>query len=263
MKKNQIAALLLAASISLPAMAESIAVVNGKSIDKTDLDNAVAVVIQNGNGNVQDSPALRQQVKDTLISREVILQEAEHRKLDQDPAFIKRLQDVRQDLLREALFADLMKDIKIGDDQIQQRYNLTQSKFVGTKDVHAHEITLSTEAEAQKIIEAANKKGAKFDELARTHSIDPAAKQNGGDMGWGNLSRMEPQLAELLKGLNKGQISAKPMQTRVGWVVFKLDDVRDAQLPPLEQVKPQILRQLQEEAIGKAVEDLRSKAKIQ
>ncbi|BBF85925.1 peptidyl-prolyl cis-trans isomerase [Aquitalea magnusonii] len=262
MKTTKIAALLLAASISIPAMAESIAMVNGKSIDKTDLDNAVAVVVQNSNGNVQDSPALRQQVKDTLINREVILQEAQSRKLDQQPAFIKRMEEVRQDMLREALFADLVKNMQISDAQLQERYNQTQSKFAGTKDVHARQITVASEADALKIIDSL-KKGAKFEDLAKSRSLDPAAKQNGGDMGWGNLARMEPQLAELLKDLKKGQYSSKPMQTRVGWIVFKVDDIRDAKLPPLAEVKPQIERQLQEEAIAKAVEDLRSKAKIQ
>ncbi|KJV33436.1 signal peptide protein [Aquitalea magnusonii] len=262
MKKNHIAALLLAATISVPALAESIATVNGKSIDKTDLDNAVAVVVQNSNGNVQDSPALRQQVKDTLINREVILQEAQNRKLDQQPAFIKRMEEVRQDMLREALFADLVKNIPITDAQLQERYNQTQSKFAGTKDIHARQITVGSEADALKIIDSL-KKGAKFDELAKTRSLDPAAKQNGGDMGWGNLARMEPQLADILKDLKKGQFSSKPMQTRVGWIIFKVEDIRDAKLPPLAEVKPQIERQLQEEAIAKAVDDLRSKAKIQ
>ena len=262
MKKNHIAALLLAATISVPALAESIATVNGKSIDKTDLDNAVAVVVQNSNGNVQDSPALRQQVKDTLINREVILQEAQNRKLDQQPAFIKRMEEVRQDMLREALFADLVKNIPITDAQLQERYNQTQSKFAGTKDIHARQITVGSEADAMKVIDSL-KKGAKFDELAKTRSLDPAAKQNGGDMGWGNLARMEPQLADILKDLKKGQFSSKPMQTRVGWIIFKVEDIRDAKLPPLAEVKPQIERQLQEEAIAKAVDDLRSKAKIQ
>lgn len=262
MKKNHIAALMLAATISVPALAESIATVNGKSIDKTDLDNAVAVVVQNSNGNVQDSPALRQQVKDTLINREVILQEAQNRKLDQQPAFIKRMEEVRQDMLREALFADLVKNIPITDAQLQERYNQTQSKFAGTKDIHARQITVGSEADAMKIIDSL-KKGAKFDELAKTRSLDPAAKQNGGDMGWGNLARMEPQLADILKDLKKGQFSSKPMQTRVGWIIFKVEDIRDAKLPPLAEVKPQIERQLQEEAIAKAVDDLRSKAKIQ
>lgn len=262
MKMTNIAALLLAASISIPAMAESIAMVNGKAIDKTDLDNAVAIVVQNGNGNVQDSPALRQQVKDTLINREVILQEAQNRKLDQQPAFVKRMDEVRQDMLREALFADLLKNLPISDAQLQERYNQTQNKFAGTKDIHARQITVASEADALKIIDSL-KKGAKFEDLAKARSLDPAAKQNGGDMGWGNLARMEPQLAELLKDLKKGQYSSKPMQTRVGWIVFKVDDIRDAKLPPLAEVKPQIERQLQEEAIAKAVDDLRSKAKIQ
>jgi peptidyl-prolyl cis-trans isomerase C len=262
MKKNHIAALLLAATISVPALAESIATVNGKSIDKTDLDNAVAVVVQNSNGNVQDSPTLRQQVKDTLINREVILQEAQNRKLDQQPAFTKRMEEVRQDMLREALFADLVKNMSISDAQLQERYNQTQSKFAGTKDIHARQITVGSEADALKIIDSL-KKGAKFDELAKTRSLDPTAKQSGGDMGWGNLSRMEPQLADILKDLKKGQFSSKPMQTRVGWIIFKVEDIRDAKLPPLAEVKPQIERQLQEEAIAKAVDDLRSKAKIQ
>ena len=100
-------------------------------------------------------------------------------------------------------------------------------------DIHARQITVGSEADALKIIDSL-KKGAKFDDLAKSRSLDPAAKQNGGDMGWGNLARMEPQLAELLKDLKKGQYSSKPMQTRVGWIVFKVDDIRDAKLPPKE-----------------------------
>ncbi|WP_293765533.1 peptidylprolyl isomerase [uncultured Aquitalea sp.] len=262
MKHSRIAALLLASAISLPVMAESVAVVNGKAIDKADLDAAVNVVIQNSGGNVQDSPALRQQVKDTLVSRELVLQEAQRRSLDKQPAFTKRMDEVRQDMLREALFADLIKESNISDAQVDARYKETQGKFAGTKDVHAAQIVVGSEVEAQKVIDAL-KKGGKFEELAKTRSLDPSAKQTGGDMGWGNLSRMEQPLAEVLKPLGKNQYTTKPMQTRMGWHVFKVMEIRDAQLPPLSEVKPQILRQLQEEYVNKAVEDLRAKAKIQ
>lgn len=48
----------------------------------------------------------------------------------------------------------------------------------------------------------------------RTRSIDPNAKQSNGEMGWGNLNRMDPPLAAALKDIRKGQTSGKPYQSR-------------------------------------------------
>jgi hypothetical protein len=69
-------------------------------------------------------------------------------------------------MLREALFADLLKNLPISDAQLQERYNQTQSKFAGTKDIHARQITVGSEADALKIIDSL-KKGAKFDDWPR------------------------------------------------------------------------------------------------
>ena len=264
MKHSRIAALVLAATISLPAAAESIAVVNGTAIDKAELDAAVANVVQSNGGKVQDSPELREQLKSSLINREVILQEAARRGLDKQPAFTQRLNEVRAELLRDALFGDIVQKAGIDDAQIKASYDQLVAKQAAAKEVevHAYQITLASEADAQKVI-AALKKGAKFEDQVKSKSIDPNAKQSGGDMNWGNLSRMDPKLAEALKPLSKGQVSSKPYQSQLGWHVFKVVDIRDAQLPPLEQIKPQIARQLQEEAIAKTVEDLRAKSKIQ
>ncbi|MGC0150988.1 peptidylprolyl isomerase [Chromobacterium vaccinii] len=262
MKHSRIAALLLAASISLPVAAESVAVVNGVAIEKSELDAAVANVVQSSGGKQQDTPELREQLKTSLINRQVILQEATRRGLDKQPAFVKRMDEVRAELLRDALFADIADKAAIGDAQIKARYDQLAAQFAGTKDIHAYQITLANEADAQKVI-AQLKKGGKFEELAKTRSVDPNAKQTGGDMGWGNMARMDPALATALKAIPKGQISSKPYQSSYGWHVFKVADVRDAQVPPLEQLKPQLGRQLQEESIAKAVEDLRAKSKIQ
>lgn len=265
MKSSRLLALLMAAAISIPAVAsaESIAVVNGTAIDKKELDDAVATVVQANNGQVQDSPDLREKLKDSLVTREVILQEAKKRGLDKQPDFQKRLQAMQEDLLRNALFSDILKATPVTEAQIEQSYQTNVvDKFKGTKEVHARQITLSSQADAQKVIDSL-KKGAKFDDLVKTKSIDPSAKTNGGDMGWGNLSQMQPDLSELLKTLHKGQYTTKPFQTQFGWHVFRIEDIRDAQVPPLDAVKTQLARQLQDEVVGKAVADLRAKAKIQ
>ena len=62
---------------------------------------------------------------------------------------------------------------------------------------------------------------------------------------------------------NKGQVTEIPVQTQFGWHVIRLDDVRDTQFPPLEQVTPQIREGLQQQRVQAFVETLRKSAKIQ
>jgi peptidyl-prolyl cis-trans isomerase C len=63
--------------------------------------------------------------------------------------------------------------------------------------------------------------------------------------------------------LEKGQMTDAPVKSQFGFHIIRVDDVRDAQLPKLEEVKPQITQQLTQSKLGKFQEDLRSKAKVQ
>jgi peptidyl-prolyl cis-trans isomerase C len=63
--------------------------------------------------------------------------------------------------------------------------------------------------------------------------------------------------------LEKGQTTETPIKSDFGWHVIRLDDVRDTQAPPLEQVKPQIQQELERRRIQTLQADLRAKAKIQ
>jgi peptidyl-prolyl cis-trans isomerase C len=54
-----------------------------------------------------------------------------------------------------------------------------------------------------------------------------------------------------------------PVQSQFGWHVIRVDDVRDAQVPPLEQVAPQIKEALQQQRVAAFAEQLRKSAKIQ
>jgi peptidyl-prolyl cis-trans isomerase C len=74
---------------------------------------------------------------------------------------------------------------------------------------------------------------------------------------------MEPPLAEALKAIGKGQISAKPLKSQMGWHVFKVEDIRNAQPLPFDAIKARIAQDLQEKAVRNAVLELRQKANIQ
>jgi len=262
MQHSKLAALLLAASIAIPslALADSVAVVNGTPIDKSDVDQAISSITSNG--QEQDTPALREKIKNSLIARELILQEAKHRGLDKTPEVTHEISQASQDILQNALFTDIIKQQPISDAQIRARYDAFAAKISGTKEVHALQITLGSQADAQSVI-AALKKGAHFEQLVKSRSIDPNAKESGDDMGYGNLSSMAPPLASALEPLKVNQYSQTPFQSNIGWHVFKVVDIRPAKVPEFDKIKAQIARQLQEEEVQQAVNDLRSKATIQ
>jgi peptidyl-prolyl cis-trans isomerase C len=66
-----------------------------------------------------------------------------------------------------------------------------------------------------------------------------------------------------LTALKKGQLTDTPVKSQFGYHIIRLDDERDAQLPKLEEVKPQVSQQLQQQKLTQYQEDLRKKAKIE
>lgn len=260
LNKALAAALLMAAGHSV--LAAPIATVNGTAIDQQVLEQAVGQILSANGGRLQDSPALREDVRQRLINRELVLQAASKAGLDKSPEFGARLEEARKELLQQAFFDAAAKNRPVSDADIQAEYDRYATQFKDSNEVLVRQIVLPSEDAANKAI-AALKKGAKFDQLAKAQSIDEASKARGGDMGWGNLAVMEAPLAEMLKTIPKGQISAKPLQSQLGWHIFKVEDIRAAKPAPLDAVKARIAQELQEKAIRDAVLDLRQKATIQ
>jgi peptidyl-prolyl cis-trans isomerase C len=71
------------------------------------------------------------------------------------------------------------------------------------------------------------------------------------------------EFTEALIKLEKGKMTQTPVKSQFGWHVIRLDDVRQAELPKLEDVKAQVAQQLQQQKLAKFQEDLRAKAKIE
>jgi peptidyl-prolyl cis-trans isomerase C len=71
------------------------------------------------------------------------------------------------------------------------------------------------------------------------------------------------EFTEALLKLKKGEMTAEPVKSQFGWHIIRLDDERQAQLPKLDEVKPQIAQQLQQQKLGQFQEDLRTKAKVE
>ncbi len=248
----------LVLSLALPAFAQNIAIVNGQPVPKARMDMLAAQLAKSGR---PVSAEMQGQLKDEIIAREIFMQEAQKRGLDATDDFKAQMELARQTLLIRELFADYQKTNPVTDQEIQAEYD----RFVATnagKEYRARHILVEKEDEAKAII-ASLKKGGKFEEIAKKQSKDPGSGANGGELDWANAGSYVPEFSAALIKLKKGQTTDVPVKTQFGWHVIKLEDVRDAQLPKLEEVKPQIAQQLQQQKLAKFQEELRGKAKIE
>jgi peptidyl-prolyl cis-trans isomerase C len=253
----RILAFTASALVSSVVLAQNLAVVNNKPIPKSREDAWVQQFVQQGQ---KDSPELRKRIRDELIQREIVLQEATKRGLPERADVKFQLELQRQNVVAQALLRDELTKNPITDTDVQAEYD-KQKAAQGGKEYHARHILLEKEDEARSIIEQLGK-GAKFEELAKK-SKDTGSAANGGDLDWAGPDAYVKPFSEAMTKLEKGKYTAAPVQTQFGWHVIRLEDVRDTQFPPLAQVQNQVRESLQQKRIQGFMESLRSKAKIQ
>jgi peptidyl-prolyl cis-trans isomerase C len=249
--------MLLVTAAALPAMAQNLAVVNGKPVPSSRADVMVKQLAAQGQ---PDTPQLREMVKEELINREILMQEADKRGLTSTPEVKNQAEIARQSIAIRALVQDYLKKNPVSDAEIKAEYDKFKAQ-AGDKEYHARHILVDKEDEAKAII-AKLKGGAKFEELAK-QSKDPGSASNGGDLDWASPGSFVKPFSDAMVGLQKGQITETPVKTQYGYHVIKLEDVRAAKIPSLEEVKPQIAESLQQQKLQAFQEELRKKAKIQ
>jgi peptidyl-prolyl cis-trans isomerase C len=253
-----VAATLVLGAASAGALAQNIAIVNGKPVPKARVDALAQQLAASGR---PVPPDLEPQLKEEIIAREVFMQEAQKQGLEATPDYRAQLELARQAILIRALFENYRKQNPVTDADVQAEYD----KFAaanGGKEYKARHILVETEAEAQKII-ADLKKGAKFEDIAKKQSKDPGSGANGGDLDWANPASFVPEFSEAMIKLKPGETTAVPVKSQFGYHVIRVDEVRSAQLPKVDEVKPQVTQQLQQQRLQKYQEDLRAKAKIE
>ena len=259
MKKALLTAFAAAAiGLAVPAMAQNLAIVNGKPVPKARVEILQQQLAKAGRPL---SPEMQDQLKDEVIAREIFMQEAQKRGLDGSNDYKAQLELARQTILIRELFADYQAKNPVTDAEIQAEYD----KFVaanGGKEYKARHILVEKEDQAKKIL-ADLKKGAKFEDIAKKQSKDPGSGANGGDLDWATAVSYVPEFAEAMVKLKKGETTAAPVKSQFGWHVIRVDDIRDAQLPKLDDIRPQIAQQLQQQKLAQFQDALRKNAKVE
>ena len=239
------------------AASAKVATVNGVVIPKAKVDAVVRAQEQRGQ---TDTPELRAAIRNSLITWEIIAQEANHKGLGKNADTLVQLELARTQILFQAFSADFFNRHPVSDDALKAEFEKIKTKM-GDKEYKARHILVEKETEAKEIVEKL-KKGEKFEELAKA-SKDPGSKDKGGELNWSQPGGFVKPFSDAMVKLEKGKYTETPVESPFGWHVIRLDDVRPAKIPDFNEVKPGLQQRLQEAMFEKAVADLRAKAKVE
>lgn len=237
---------------------DTIAKVNGVAIPKARFDLLLKQQMSRG---APDNEQVRSQLRENLINREIVTQEAKRLGLTKSADVQTELEIVREQVLIDAYMTDYIRKHPISDADIQKQYDAMKA-HTGSTEYKARHILVDTEDQAKDLIAQINK-GAKFEDLAQKDSKDTGTKERGGDLGWNVPGVFDKTFSDAMVKLEKGKMTQTPVHTRFGYHVIRLDDVRPVQFPPLSEVKPRIEQQLAQQRVTEAMQGLRAKAKVE
>jgi peptidyl-prolyl cis-trans isomerase C len=210
-----------------------------------------------------DTPEGKKELLDTMIIREIIMQQAKKDGLDKSKEVTDKLEELKKRVIVEAFLKKKVEtQTAITDADLQKFYDQNKDKLKAGEQVRASHILVKSEPEAQDIL-GQLKKGGNFEQLASKYSID-AAKAKGGDLGWFGKGSMIPEFEKVVFGMKEGEISGI-VKTQFGYHIIKLTGKRPAGIPPFadvkEQIKAKLLPEKQQEAFQKLKDDLKKGAK--
>ncbi len=248
-----------AKSAAQPSTEPVAATVNGTPISQRTVDLLAKQGMTSGR---PDTPESRQAIIDHLTLQTVVAQEAVKKGLDKTPEVAAQIDAVRQSVLANAYVQDYVKSNPVTDEMLKAEYDRIKATMTGT-EYKARHILVDSEAEAKDIIARLKKAPAAFEKLAMEKSKDTGSKARGGDLGWFDPSRMVPEFSAVLAKLEKGKFTEEPVKTRFGYHVILLEDSRPIEPPSLDDVKPQLTQQLQQQNLMKQLDALKASAKVE
>ncbi len=260
-QSSRLVALLVAGAIvSAPALAadkgKAFVTVNGQPIPQAVYDTIITEQKAKG---ATESPELTNAIKEQLIARELLLQEAKKKGIDKKNEIQLQLEAAKQAVLVNAFLADYVRAHPVSDAQLRAEYDTIKANL-GSTEYKTRHILVDKEEDAKAII-AKLDKGEKLADLAK-QSKDPGSKDKGGDLGWNSPNAYVKPFSDAMIRLKKGEYTKTPVQSDFGFHVIQVEDSRPMSPPPFEQVKPQLQQRASQQQVENLVKELRAKAKI-
>lgn len=262
---NKRITILILALLSVTSFAKTLAVVGGNKIDSSEVDQQVKLIVKDSKGNIRDTPALRNDILQKLITRKIVTSEAKKLNLDKSKSYLDAVESAKNQAIKsgankspsfnsdfeaykEVILADtyamnFLKNHQVSDKEAQTAYNSMVKFYQGSEEVKIGEILTKSEANANKAIAELNK-GTAFQTVATKYTTDEVLKKSSGIYNnYVNLKDMQagaPQYYAYVKDMQKNQYSKTALKGPDGYLVIKVIDRRKAQIPAFNTIKNSI-----------------------
>ncbi|MFH1355008.1 MAG: peptidylprolyl isomerase [Candidatus Omnitrophota bacterium] len=248
-----------------------IAKVNNIPLTLEDLNEEVEsfntlVEAQNPESKITTRDGKIKYLKDEMIRRTLLYQEALDRGLDKNEEILRALEKTKQNLLVMELVREDAEKIDVTSKEIEDYYNLYKEQLKVAAERQIREIVVPTESEARDLM-IQLMQGMDFAKLARERSSSTSAK-DGGDLGFvqpGTKSAKFDSVA-FADSLELGKIS-NIFQGPNGYSILKFEAQRGGEQRSLSEMWDDIKRGLtflkQQQGIEDLVGRLSTRAKLE
>jgi len=231
--------------------------INNHVISAQDVLNAINTLPQNV--KKRPLPEIYPRIVNELINQYLITKRAYEEKIDLDTNVINLIQKSKDQILAKYWLNNFVRN-ETREEKINQFYDNYLKSFSGFKEANASHILVKTREEAISIIEKLNKQST-FSELARIHSTGPSGK-NGGELGWFAPGQMVKGFEKATFALKKGETTQEPVETKFGFHIIKLNDIRDAKPKKLDEIRENIIDQITKNSLANLEKKIRKNHEI-
>ncbi len=294
---------LLVSLMGLGCGDETVAVVNGEKVTRSQLEKIVNLYVSQAkqlySEDVTEDREFMKEIEkmalNDLIDQTLIIQKALSEGLEATEAEVKKAiknfkdsagtegyknfikaagmtdEEFEKEMYNQVLIDELrekvISKVKVTAEDVKAYYDAHPEEFGNLYELKVSHILLKTREEAEEVIQRL-KNGEDFGTLAQELSIEPAARESKGNLGFINeQSNLVAEFKEAALKLKPGEITEEPVKTQFGFHVIKAFEERKPHLEPFEQVKDQaelLARQAKEnQAWIDYVSDLRKQADIE
>ncbi|MGI6514258.1 MAG: hypothetical protein GX052_00040 [Syntrophomonadaceae bacterium] len=277
MKKRLAAAIvfLLLSVTGLGCGDETVAVVNGEKVTRPQLDKIVNLYVSQAkqiyNQDVTADQEFMKEIEkmaiNDLIDQTLIIQKAVSEGLEATEKEVREAinnfkeaagtegyknfieaagmtdEDFKQEMYNQVLIGELhdkvISKVEVTEEEIKAYYEAHPEEFGNLHELKVSHILLKTREEAEEVIDRLEK-GDDFGTLAQELSIEPAARESKGNLGFINeKSDLVAEFKAAALKLKPGEITEEPVETQFGFHVIKAYEEKKPHLEPFEQVKEQ------------------------
>ena len=195
-----------------------------------------------------------------IVNTRLVANEARRTGLAEDAEIKRRLAGIEAQVLEQEYMSRQLAG-QVTDAKLKARFQAFLNENPSRDEVHARHILVKTEAEAKAVVERL-RAGEKFEKLARQLSTGPSGK-NGGDLGYFTADRMVPPFSAAAFEIRPGNYTEKPVKTRFGWHVIKVEDRRATKAPSFEASKARMREEMRKTLSDEIIAGLRKKAQVE